>query len=56
MPVCTAWGHRHDTRMPASPWVMASHSARPTTACLVTEYGAEPSWVSRPAAEAVWSR
>ena len=32
---------------------MLSHSAKPTAACLVTEYGALPIWVSRPAAEAV---
>src|SRR2546423_106963 len=29
---------------------MAIHSASATTACLVTAYGAAPSWVSRPAA------
>ena len=56
MAVATAWGHRHENRTPESPCVIASHSARPTTACLVTEYGAEPSWVSRPAADAVCSR
>ena len=32
---------------------MANHSARPTAACLVTEYGALPSRVSSPAAETV---
>ncbi len=34
-------------------YVAASHSANPTAACLVTEYGAAPSIVSRPAADAV---
>src|SRR2546430_85598 len=39
-----------------SPYVPASHSAKPTAACLVTVYGASPTAVSRPAAEQVWSR
>ena len=56
MAVQTPWGHRHETFSPASPWVMESHSAKATVACLVTAYGAEPSWVSSPAAEAVWIR
>ena len=36
MAVRTAWGASTETLMPLSPWVMASHSARPTAACLVT--------------------
>ena len=36
MAVRTAWGQRTETLMPWSPWVIASHSARPTAACLVT--------------------
>ena len=36
MAVHTPWGHSAETRRPASPWVMESHSARATTACLVT--------------------
>jgi hypothetical protein len=32
---------------------MLSHSAKATAACLVIVYGAEPIWLSRPAAEAV---
>lgn len=33
--------------------MIASHSANPTAACLLTAYGAEPICVRRPAAEAV---
>ena len=36
MAVRTACGHNTDTLMPSRPWVMASHSARATAACLVT--------------------
>ena len=37
MAVRTPCGHRHDTPTPASPQRMASHSARATVPCLVTE-------------------
>ena len=37
MAVRTPWGQRHDTPTPASPQRMASHSARATVPCLVTE-------------------
>jgi hypothetical protein len=56
MLVRTPIGQRHENVTPASPWVIDSHSASPTTACLVTEYGAVPTLVSSPAAEAVCSR
>ena len=32
---------------------MLIHSANATAACLVSEYGAEPIWLSSPAADAV---
>ncbi|SHW42472.1 Uncharacterised protein [Mycobacteroides abscessus subsp. abscessus] len=32
--------------------MIESHSAKPTAACLVTEYAGEPIWVSSPAADA----
>ena len=34
--VFTPCGQRQDTRMPSSPWVIATHSASATAACLVT--------------------
>ena len=49
----TPCGHRHDTLIPPSPWVMAATRRGATAACLVTEYGALPMLVSRPAADAV---
>ena len=54
--VRTPWGQIADTRMPWSPYVIASHSAKASAACLVTAYGADPICVSRPAAETVSSR
>src|SRR5699024_12797964 len=53
MAVSTPIGHRHATCTPRSPYVAASHSAKPTAACLVAEYVGDPSCVSKPAAEAV---
>ena len=52
----TPCGHSALTRMPRSPYVIASHSANATAACLVTAYGASPTAVSSPAAEQVCSR
>lgn len=49
--VSTPIEQRQLTRTPSSPYVMLSHSAKPTATCLVTEYGALPIWVSRPAAD-----
>ncbi len=54
--VRTACGASTDTLIPLSPNVIASHSASASAACLVTEYGALPIWVSRPAADAVCRR
>ena len=54
--VFTPCGHRHDTLMPLSPYVIANHSASPTAACFVVVYGALPMLVSKPAADAVLSR
>ena len=51
--VVTPIGQRHDTPTPSSRCWIKSHSAKATAACFVTEYGAEPISVSRPAAEAV---
>src|ERR1700692_1278857 len=50
--VSTPIGHTQLTPIPASPYVIASHSANPTAACLLTAYAAAPSWVSSPAADA----
>jgi len=33
--------------------VMLIHSANATAACFVNEYGAEPIWLNKPAADAV---
>ena len=49
----TPCGQTQCTVSPRWAYVAASHSANPTAACLVTEYGAAPSIVSRPAADAV---
>jgi len=54
--VRTACGQSTETFNPASPYVIASHSASATAACFVTEYGAEPICVSSPAADAVLRR
>ncbi len=51
--VLTPIGHRQLTPTPRSPYVIDSHSAKATAACLVTAYGAEPICEAMPAAEAV---
>ena len=52
MAVRTPTGHRQQTPTPRSPYVAASHSAKPTAACSV-RVGRRAELVSRPAAEAV---
>ena len=51
--VRTPWGQIAWTTIPRCPYVARSHSAKATAPCFDTEYGALPSMVSRPAADAV---
>ena len=56
MAVATYCGQTTDTPMPRSPYAMASDSASPTAACLVTLYAVSPTWLSSPAADATLTR
>ncbi len=53
MSVRTPWGQITCARTPRCRYVTSSHSAKPSEACLVTEYGAAPRLVSNPAADTV---
>src|SRR5580700_9299745 len=56
MLVRTPCGQMQCTASPRWPYVAASHSAYASAPCLVTEYGAAPSMVSSPAADAVTTK
>src|SRR4051794_32473335 len=51
--VSTAPGQTHETRTPCAAYENASHSARPTAACLVVAYALSPIELRMPAIEAV---